>query len=149
MDVGAAQAGEGRHLLRRPRLADSGLAREQDQLGAAAEGLIGRFAQLRELHLAANEDAAGEALERVLGGATRIVGRRRSVADRLEALADGGGGLGAVLRRLRQQLGDQQVELGVTCGLWREGATGSALRCWPMTATASSPVKGGCPQIIS
>ena len=75
VDVRPAHPGEGRNLLRRPRLADPRLARQQDQLGAAPESLVGRRAELGELLLATDEDAAGEALERVLGRAGRIGGR--------------------------------------------------------------------------
>ena len=89
------------------RLADPGVAGEQHQPSLAAERVLEQVAHLAELGVAAHEDAAGEALERVdvALGLGLVLDRRGG--DRAPRL---GGALRAVVGRLREQVEHDAVK---------------------------------------
>ena len=80
VDAGAADPGVGRELLGRPRLADPGIARDQQQPPATGERALELGAHLLELGVAADEHAPGQALERVRRRLGRRAARRAASA---------------------------------------------------------------------
>ncbi len=110
MDPRALHPGVGGQFLRRARLADPRLPDQQDQAAGSGSRLVDGGAQLAELLLAADEDAAGEAVEGVRLVLGRGAGQGRGQVDRLELVADLGGVRGAVLRSLGEQPQDERLE---------------------------------------
>ena len=109
VDAGAADPGVGRELLGRPRLADPGIPRDQQQPPATGVRALELGAHLLELGVATDEHAPGQALERVHRGLGR--GRLGSGVGRCLDLAPGlGGALRPVVAPLRQQPQDDPVE---------------------------------------
>ena len=117
-------------LARGARLADAGLAGEQHELPLARARRVDARAQLLELALAADEDAAGEAVERVplLAPLDHRGGLRGDGRERLAHRASRGRPL---LGRLGEHLQDQSLErarhLGVVPG-GRDGRGVQVLR---------------------
>ena len=109
--------GEIGHLLRQPRLADAGLAGEQEQASAAGYGFLEAGGELGELALAANEES------------------RRHAASL-------GRGVSSVARtRIRYPLSLLRPEMGQ--GQRAQMAVRSALRChegWSGTSSGSARV---------
>jgi hypothetical protein len=109
--LGAPQAGIRGKLFAGARLADAGLAHQQQHAAAGGEAIVHSRAQCLECVLASDEDAAGETVEGV--GRRRLVDARRLGRGRhrgVEAIAHGGGRLRALLRVLREEIEDQGLE---------------------------------------
>ncbi len=121
-DLGAAQPGVGRQLLRGARLADARLAHQHEDAAASRERVVEGRAKLPELPVASHEDPRRQAVERLRRRA--LLGGDQLGADRRhprQLPAHRRGALGTLARILRQQPQDQRLERARDLGVVPRG----------------------------